>query len=558
MSDSNLEQTTAPPNVVSTNDSARGFIIPTDKPSNIVLDTSEPSDAPTPAATPSVLLDDSILIEEVVTEKPVAINIDDKEQVVDKKQSKHLNNIKLEVDYRIENNSWDELADKFTLPSLHEDDLAENLQKSPNIKIGENQEDKKWADTIREGAITATYGDMLSEALERPDSDYKQFVPISGMNLAPAAPRFKTNENKSLKGEAAVIRMTSYLGLGSLFQIPLWHSGFWITFKPPTEASLVELQRILMNDKIQFGRYSYGRLYSGLTVYTVDRLVNFALEHIYDCSVKSSEISFSQLKEYIALEDIFPLLWGFMATVYPKGFQYERACATDPEKCRHVVQEKLNLARLLWTDNSSLSEWQKIHMSSRSSQTKDKESILKYRQELLRLTDHRVKINDDPEREVFVTFQIGFIKDYIEASYKWIQEIVSTVESAASLDQSAEEKENFIVTHGKSSTLRQSTHQVKSIEFDSNIIEDRETIEKTLAVFSSDETLVKNFFNYLNKFNNNSTISVVGIPTYNCPKCGSEQKSNLEKANFVNIIPLDVIQLFFDLITQRIQKINIR
>lgn len=523
--------------------------------------TLESTDTPTDKQ--PVLLEDSILIEEkniqeVTTEKPAVVSEDAKEPVADKKQSKHKDNIKLEVDYRVENSAWNELADTFILPSLHEDDLADNLQKSPNIKIGENEEDKKWADTIREGAITATYGDMLSDALERPDSDYKQYVPISGMNLAPAAPRFKANDNQYLKGEAAVIRMTSYLGLGSLFQIPLWHSGFWITFKPPTEAALVELQRILMSDKIQFGRYSYGRLYSGLTVYTVDRLVNFALEHIYDCSVKSSEISFNQLKEYIALEDIFPLLWGFMATVYPKGFQYERACATDPEKCRHVVREKLNLARLLWTDNSSLTEWQKIHMSSRSSQTKDKESILKYRQELLRVTDYRVKINDDAEREVFVTFQIGFIKDYVEASYKWIQEIVSTVEKAASLDISAEEKENFIVTHGKSSTLRQSTHQVKSIEFDGNIIEDRETIEKTLEVFSSDETLVKNFFNYLNKFNNNATISVVGIPTYNCPKCGSEQKSSIEKANFVNIIPLDVIQLFFDLITQRIQKINIR
>jgi hypothetical protein len=464
----------------------------------------------------------------------------------------------MEFDYRITGVPWNPLADQYFLPSRTTKGLAEDLERVPNFKLGTGEEQARWAQVIRNSASNTTFGDALVESLERDSSQYRQYVENSGVKLYGSSPKFKETQNQSLKGESAVIRVISYLGMGSLFQVPLWHSGFWITFKPPSEAALVELQRIIMSDKIQLGRFSYGRLYSGMTAYTVDRLLNFALDHVYDCTVKSSEISINQLKEYIAIEDIFPLLWGFMATVYPKGFQYERACTADPEKCHHVVQERLNLSRLLWVDNAALTPWQKAHMAARSSQCKDKDSILRYRQEINYLFEHRYKLNEDPEREIYIQFKIGFAKDYIEASQKWIQEIVDSVEKVASQDLSAEEKENLIIAHGKSSTLRQSTHQVKCIEFDSNIIEDAQTIEETLNVLSADDAITNRFFKLLNEFNNNATIAVVGIPTYNCPNCGQEQKTTLDNPQFVNIIPLDVIQLFFDLITQRMQRIDLR
>ena len=453
--------------------------------------------------------------------------------------------------------SWSAGNDTYALPNEFSDTLNAKLAKSIKIELGENAQDQEWGEVLARGQANATLNDMLSAALERENAQYQQGVSVKGQTLNGGVPRFRAVETgESIKGDSGVLRVMTHLGMGSLFQVPLWHSGFWITFKPPTESELLELQRILNADKVEFGRYSYGRIYSGVVAYTVNRLVDFALDHVYDYTVKNSEIAVNQLKDYIAIQDIFPLLWGFMTTVYPKGFQYERACTADPEKCHHVVKEILNLSKLLWVDNAAVNEWQKNHMASRQSQNKDKASILRYREEFINQKPARYEIWDSPqeERKLFVTFKTGNVADYIDASYTWINDIVNAVEAAAAKDSTAEEKNAQIENFGRASILRQSTHQVASIETESFVIEDPQTIRATLSALSSETAVTNAFIEKLDEFNNQATISVVGIPTYACPQCGAEQQG-MEQSSFVNIIPLDVIQLFFDFITQRSDRI---
>jgi len=57
------------------------------------------------------------------------------------------------------------------------------------------------------------------------------------------------------------------------------------------------------------------------------------------------------------------------------------------------------------------------------------------------------------------------------------------------------------------------------------------------------------------KFKSDTTLALIGIPEFKCPNCGKEQNDNPINKNLVNVIPLDVINIFFTLLTLRISKI---
>lgn len=503
----------------------------------------------------SIPVEEIPVVEEPLVEEEVVASVEDEPVIESVKPSQ--NNIQ-EYEYTAPT-EWDPTGEIYNLPGDFDINVKSALEKSPNINLGDNPDSRTWAEIISSALNNTPYKGMFVKALEDTNAEFHQGIAHQGSFLAPAAPKHKLVENQSLKGESAAIRLMGHLGLGSLFQIPLWHTGIWVTFKPPTESEIVELNRLLMSDKIQFGRYSYGYAYSNVVGYTVDRLVDFALSHIYDTTVKTDEISFNQLKDYISSQDIFSLLWGFICTVYPRGFQYQRACTTDPSKCQNIVQEKLNLTKLLWVNSNALTDWQKAHMSNRQSRQKDKASIVKYKEELKGLNKKRVLVTPPGDNEVCVTFRSPSITEYIESAQKWIGEIVQTVEAVVGNDDNlnVEEKESLILTHGLASGMRQYTHWVDSIEFATNIVEDKETIESNLNVLSSDDKIRDKFMDEAATYINESTVAVVGIPAYNCPSCHENQQTK-QYPSFVNIIPIDVMQVFFDLITQRLERIRMR
>lgn len=449
-------------------------------------------------------------------------------------------------------------GDEIILPATFDKETREVLERLPNVEMLDSPEARDWAQSISEGLEYTTFGENFVPTMEDPNAEFRHKVEHNGMNLTAQSPKFKETENQNLKGERAVIRVITHLGLGTLFQVPLWHSGLWITFKPPTESEIIELNRILIADKIKFGRYTYGLAFSNITVYTVDRLVDFALSHVYDTTSKSEDIPLEKLKNHISCQDIPSLLWGFICTMYPRGFKYRRACINDPLKCNHILQETLNVTKLQWTNTAAISEWQKSHMSGRQSKVKDLASVNRYKDELVKLQKKKIVINKDTDNAISVTLKTPSITDYVNAGHVWIGDIVETVDKAVAVDSNTNERNEIIKRHGQASAMRQYSHWVDSIEIGTNIIDDKETIEKTLNVLSADDDIRNEFINNVVEYINQSTVSVIGIPVYECPNCGMVQETTLKLNEYKNIIPLDVIQVFFGLITQRLNNLNQR
>lgn len=446
-------------------------------------------------------------------------------------------------------------ADTIVMPSAFPDETTKVLQNMPNINLADNDKSKKWADTVSEGLELGTFREVLKDSLYQENEQYRQHNEINNISLEAQTPKYKPVENQNLSGERAVLRMISHLGLGSLFQVPLWHSGFWITFKPPTESEIIELNRSIMADKVTFGRYAYGLLHSNTTVFTINKLIDFALSHVYDTTIKPESFSLDKLKDIISSQDIHSLLWGFICTMYPQGFNYSRACIADPEKCNFIIEETINVTKLQWTSISSLTEWQKNHMSGRQPKTKDLETIKRYKDELNKIQDKKITINKDTDKEISITIKSSNITDYVESGYRWINDIVNIVDKTLGQDASIKEKNSLITRYGQAAAMRQYIHWIKSLEYSTNIIDDKETIELLISTLSSDNVIYEEFIKAVVEYINTSTISIIGIPVFDCPSCGKVQENKLDLPNFTNIIPIDVVTVFFGLLFQKLSRL---
>jgi hypothetical protein len=463
-------------------------------------------------------------------------------------------NVTQEYDIRATNHL--ESGPEIVLPAHFDRETRRTLDRIPNVDMLDDPDTRRWASDVAEGLEYHTFNEAYVPTLEQEGADFRQAIDVRGTKLIAQAPKFKATEGQNLKGERAVVRLISHLGLGTLFQVPLWHTGIWLTFKPPTESEIIELNRIMLADKIKFGRYSYGLAFTNTTSYTTDRLVDFALSHVYDLTTTNEDINIQNLKDHISCQDVPTLLWGFICTMYPRGFRYRRACVADPEKCNYVLEETLNVMKLQWTDTSALSEWQKTHMSSRQARSKDGASIKRYKEELTRIQKRRICLKG--KDEVYVTLRTPTVSQHVEAGHRWIGDIVGMVEKAIGTDADLTERNNLIIRHGQASAMRQYVHWVDSIEYGGNIIDDGETIEQTLSVLSGDDEIRLSFTKQVVEYIDQSTISVIGIPVFDCPSCGKTNESTLSLPQHKNIIPLDIMQLFFGLHTQRIERMTTR
>jgi hypothetical protein len=206
-------------------------------------------------------------------------------------------------------------------------------------------------------------------------------------------------------------------------------------------------------------------------------------------------------------------------------------------------------------------------MSSWRSASKDLDSLKRYRDEMLKLNDYTVKFHEGTPREMRVVLRSPTVSEYIDAGYRWVGGITDLVEKTLAAKNNTTDREKLITQYGQATAMRQYTHWIRSLEFDHHVVngeeihrtvEDREAIEKVCDALSGDDTIRNYFLEQVAQYINESTIAVIGIPTYDCPACQTTQESALPLPHHKNVIPLDVQQTFFALLTQRMQRIATR
>lgn len=460
-------------------------------------------------------------------------------------------NFKQTFNYSSEGYSDFDLSEETAfMPSASIAKTRDALKDLPQTPLGADKESQNWIGVLNGGISSVPYSDGFVKTAEREDARFEQSVVAPTGPLHGFTPKFRVREGIKPTGESARFQIRSALGLGTVFTVPLWHSGFWITLKSPPEGELLELYRKIAAEKIILGRSSYGFMFSNGTSYTTRILLDFVLDNLYESSLALKEGD--DIRQYIRVPDLPILIWGMACATWPNGFQYQRACISDPEKCKHVVKEKLNLSKLLWTDESSLTQYQIKHMSSRQRASVDTDAVKRYVDEFIRGQDRKVVITD----RLSMILRVPNVTEHIDAGYRWINTIEETYSQL--LNQEERDRNDYLLSQGKATSMRQYTHFVKSVLVDDQEHDELTVVEDTLNDLTMNDKIRNSFMDKTKEFLDASVVSLVAIPTYKCPNCGGDQHHDTKLEKHPNLIPLDVTQTFFQLLVQKLRKIEER
>lgn len=451
----------------------------------------------------------------------------------------------------------DEVADETnSLPLIGNsiDEINKNADHYRNMDAGRSREMGRWLITVQGGQQHMQTGDALGAALLRPSALWRQSVTAEGQQLGAGLPGFgEKKEGGRLSGPQAMMKMRGLLNMGTVARVPLWGTGIWVNFRAPSEMDLLELQRKISQEKIELGRLTNGLIFSNTSVYMMSYLSNFALSHVYEATYR--QVEQHELKRIILQTDYQQLIWGLLCTIYPNGYLYRMPCLHDPTKCKHVIEEKLNVNKICWVDDRILTKEQRKHMVNRVNAFSDEE--IKRYQEAHDYTNKHGIVDLTPRLRMVL--KVPTLAEAERSGFDWIDGIVSRTDKAFGGTLSDKERNLYISQQGVVSGLRQYGAWIDKILLldenghSENVVDDEASIEDAISVLTGNEEVYAAFFKAIGDFIDNTAVSVIAVPRIHCPMC--QQPVAPENEKHPHLVALDTPATFFTLLDQRLMRI---
>lgn len=441
-----------------------------------------------------------------------------------------------------------------SLPSGTFEETKAALQDTPNINPkNADAELQTYMETVTEGLSMLPYSMNYRGLFTRMGSDYRQILDSKGGPIASFAPKLKQNPGVKPTGESARDLVKNKLKLGNRWTVPLYHSGFTVTLTAPSDSELLELHEEIDREKALIGRHTYGNALSNNASYSSKIFMDFIAKHVLESSLSLPDGA--NLSNYILQPDLDRLKWGMACLVWPNGYQYSRACISNVETCKHVIRERLAIQRCDWVDSSALTDRQKNLLLKRERNSISLEEVKVYLADFNRGNP----TSFDLPGGITVVFKVPTVAEHIEFGYRWISDIEDRFTSV--LTKEPLDRDKYLMEQAQATAMRQYAHLVKCFVVDDIEIDGREDIEGILNDLTPVDATREAFITNALQFIEDSTISGVGIPTHTCPSCGGNQRPFDKKGNdakYPEIIPLDISQLFFQLLLRRVLKIRQR
>lgn len=432
------------------------------------------------------------------------------------------------------------------LPTAVQEDLETILTKETGAGYDSTPKGREWGAVLQSSVDYNHQKAALVDTVANPAADWRQEVQSDVGPLAPGFPSFKVKDGQKPSGERARQLVRQGLRLGGTFNIPLWHSGFWVRVEAPSDAELINANREIANDKKILGRATKGLIFSNHGSYTNRAVLDLFVSHIRETSIDLPKDA--NILDYINMHDLETVYWGLASAIWSRGFMYMRSCVSSPDKCNHVIKERLDLSKLQRVNFNGLTKSQIAHMTKRATRSMTPESVRRYQEEMLTGSDRLVELSPD----VSVVLRTPNLSNHLQAGYEWVSGIEEAYGRALEADEDV--REDFLLKQGRATAMRQYSHYVKEIKYGEMSFDDEETINGMLDDMSADDILRKAFLDKVQTFIDSSVISLIALDTFKCPACGGEQRRIDVEGKFPSLIPIDVIRLFFTLLPQKTQK----
>lgn len=358
----------------------------------------------------------------------------------------------------------------------------------------------------------------------------------------------------AVDSKTAIARFTKFINAGEVIQVPLYHSGFWVTIKPPKQKDFINLEKEIGEEHIQLGRETFSLIFSNYSVVVNRAICNFIARHITEYTVKLPETE--NIFDYINVQDYNALMLGILSCIFPKGLDYTKACknnlkmADGVKACNNIITSTLDPKKLLFVNRQALTKDMLDHMAQRRPDSVSLDAVKEYQRKIASLAPRTVELLNG---KVKIEIENPSLNKYIDVGDKWVSGLIKECEELLtnSVDVTAKDAqlENLIATM----TLGLYNSYVKSITTNNNgKIEtqtDQSSIDAMLDILSEVEDSIKPFMTEVIKYISESAIAIVATPAYECPVCKqSDKEINIElKSGFDNLVPLNLLYLFFDL-----------
>lgn len=419
---------------------------------------------------------------------------------------------------------------------------------SQGRQVGD-EEGNPWFRQIMDALTHAQINGSGEQSVTREGSDWRQVMDHEGHQLRAGQPKQRLGDGHH-SAEEKLTYLTRRAGVGTVFDVPLYHSGVWVRMKTPPLSALTSLQYQLNQLKVTLGSDSKGMAFSNTAQALTSVAVDFALQYVIDTNVHTTTPS--DLKEKIQILDAPILLWGLAVTLFPNGFPYAHPCIADPENCQHITKETLNLNRLFWTDTTSLSQTQKKLMARKFQHKLSEEEHQLYHTEKVR-GNRRIVWFDD----LGLTLKVPSLQEYEDAGREWINGIVEMTQGAFNEPPHGANRDQYISQLAMATTARQYSHWIAEVrerddEGDDNVIAaDEDVINEALNHIFSTDDYVETYFGKISEYVDDAMLSLVAIPSFNCPQCKSPVAETFHE-RFPHLVPMDVLTTFFTLVNRKL------
>ena len=427
-------------------------------------------------------------------------------------------------------------------------------------------EDRKTIGLLTDGLRVTVRNNMLVKALLNKEAKWEQEPKYADKVLSIRELAMGSNKpGGKITGAAAAARFYTELGLGGLIQIPLWHSGFHITLKAIKETELADLMIRIANNHISLGRDTNTLIFSNYSVVLIRLVMEFVTRHIQSCTLDIPNIN--DITKFIKIQDIQPIINGLIQSIYLKGFNDVRTCinsldiekADGKPKCTFKMTSLVDPKKLLWLDRRALTDKHMEHMLKRGPNTVTENEVLEYQSTLNVNKIKNVKINTDNGKLLTFTLNTPYLNEHITSGERWIKDVIVLTEKLFTEDLDIEEKNIRVRKTSKMTLLNVYKHFIKAISLeDGSTVDEESDIVDLLEIITVDKTAFKEILNAIKEYIDNNIIALVAIPNFKCPECNALQNESSTNKTFKDLIPINVLELFFDLSTLKSSAVSER
>lgn len=459
------------------------------------------------------------------------------------------------------------------------DDVVETVpfpSTDSNTYIGYRHELSTILNKIKSGEIDKNGYDVLlhtvnnvagskpiinNELIPENTDDMVNDIRYSDKTLNTTGVHFKQKDKMSKSASIAIFN--AILNVGEVVQVPLWHSGFWVTLRPIKERDIINLNIILKNNVVEMGRYSNTLVYTNYNVMYAKIITDFIRENIVDYSINID--STDDIRSYIKIEDLNILINGLVSSMYPNGYDISRACQnslifTDPNtketKCDYTSIVRIDPKKLLWVNKRLLTDKMLIQMSKKSSKSVSVDEVKEYQRLLYgNKSINTLEIETENKDKIYIELQSPDILSHCNKGEEWIDLLVEENDKNLIANKDTNIKNQRLLDLVYASKVGLYRSFIKSIRVNDNIVsEDQDTIDNFIDIMSASQDIVTKLFDHMTKYKNDTTIALIATPAYTCPNCKHYNSATDPVKDFEQLVPLDIISVFFDLCDIRQEK----